>query len=47
MFVPWRTVAQPFAQGSEENQGQAYLFGLPLPPAGIELRCLAYPMDQS
>ena len=47
MFVSRRTVAQPFAQGSEENQGQADLFGLPLPPAGIELRCLAYPMNQS
>jgi hypothetical protein len=34
--VSRRTIAQPFAQGPEENQGQADLFGLPLSSTGIE-----------
>jgi hypothetical protein len=36
MLVSRRSVAQPFAQGPEKNQGQADLFSLPLPSAGIE-----------
>ena len=47
MLVSRRPVAQPFAQGPEENQGQADLFGLPLPSAGIEQSRLAHPLDQA
>jgi hypothetical protein len=47
MFVPRCTVALPFAQSPEENQGQADLFGLSLSSTGVEQSCLAQPMDQS
>ena len=44
IFVSRRIIAQPFAQGPEENQGQADFFGLPPSSAAIEQSGLTHPI---